>query len=652
MRLILIPIVAAATLLWAAGAPSALAKPPLEAFGDAPPVRAATISPDGKTIAYINRVNGADYLAKYDIETGKNEALIRIPDVKAGATGWVGSNYILLHASMITSNLGATNKYEDTAAFAYNLTTKKIVQLLIRSLDLYPYQSGLGRIVGIDPGGQYVYMPAYMEKLGSEPSLDLVKVNLDTGRGIRVAGRDGTGTTVNWIMDNKANAVARVDFSSARGVYEVRAIDANGAARVIYSEATKDPTFRIAGFAEHDGALVAIKDGNSDFGEMYEISLADGALTGPLHARDNAEIEGIIRDENKVVIGVSYSGLYPSYELFDPAINRDLKGAIAALPDASVTLASWSSDLSKLLLYAEGGVQPPRYLLFDRAAKKLSTISNSRPDIQPGEIGEVISIEYKARDGLPISALITWPTGVAADARKNLPMIVMPHGGPESYDSVGFDWLAQFLANEGYVVLQPNFRGSGGFGAKFAQAGYGEWGRKMQDDVTDGAKALMTMGWADPNRTCIVGWSYGGYAALAGGALTPDLYKCVVAIAGVSDLKSMLGWEKRERGADSPAYNYWTSVIGDPDRDGEAIDAVSPSRQADKFKAPVLLIHGGNDITVPERQSEIMEQALKTAGKPVEYLRIGKDDHGLVAPESRIKALAAIRDFLQKHVGK
>jgi dipeptidyl aminopeptidase/acylaminoacyl peptidase len=317
-----------------------------------------------------------------------------------------------------------------------------------------------------------------------------------------------------------------------------------------------------------------------------------------------------------------------------------------------VSLASWSDDWSKILLFAEGGKQPGRYMLFDRTAKRLSQVARARPDIKPEEVGEVVTIEYKARDGLTIPALITWPAGLPADQRKNLPMIVMPHGGPEAYDSVGFDWLAQFLANEGYVVLQPNFRGSGGFGATFAQAGHKEWGRKMQDDVTDGARALISMGWADPDRTCILGWSYGGYAALAGGALTPDLYKCAVAIAGVSDLRSMLGWEKRERGANSTAFAYWTRVIGDIDQDADAIEAVSPYRQAANFKAPVLLIHGGDDLTVPERQSEMMEQALKAANKPVAYLRIGKDDHGLVAIDSRNKALSAISEFLNTHIGK
>jgi dipeptidyl aminopeptidase/acylaminoacyl peptidase len=639
-----------ATALALAG--SAFAKPPLEAFGDMPAVRSADISPDGKAVAYISRIDGVDYLAKYDIATGKNDALIRIPDVKANGAYWVGSNYIILLASQSTTNSGMTRRYDDTAAFAYNVSTRKIVQLLVGTQGLYPYQRGLGRIVGIDPGGQHVYMPAYMDKTGTDPTLDLVKVSLESGRGARVAGKQGLNSTLNWIMDHDANVVARVDFSEKRSVFEVRAYAKDGTDRVIYSETTKRPSLSLVGFAERDGALVALKYDQSDFPQMYEISLTDGALTGPLRIKDGKEVDGVINDENRVVMGVAYSGLYPSYELFDETLNRDVKAAMQALPDAAVSLASWTDDWSKILLYAEGGTQPPRYMLFDRTAKKMSQVARARPDIKPEEVGEVVTVEYKARDGLPIPSLITWPVGVAADQRKNLPMIVLPHGGPESYDSVGYDWIAQFLANEGYVVLQPNFRGSGGFGASFARAGYGEWGRKMQDDVTDGAKALIAMGWADPNRVCIAGWSYGGYAALAGGALTPDLYKCVVAIAGVSDLKTMLGHEKRENGPESRAYAYWTSVIGDPEKDSAVIESVSPYRLADKFKAPVMLIHGTRDMVVPERQSEMMEQALKTAGKPVTYLRIGNDDHNLIAAESRNKTLEAVRDFLKQHIGQ
>lgn len=643
-------VVAAVALFVATG--SAAAKPPLEAFGDAPAVRSATISPDGKTIAYITRTNGVDYLAKYDVATGKNEPLASIPDIKSGGVDFVGNNFVVLRVAKLVRDIRVRDNYEETGAFAFNLTTKKIVQLLEGTQGLHPFQTNLGAIVGVDPGGGHVYMPAFMSRTGGDPALDLLKVSLDTGRGTRVPGRPGTSSTRSWIMDDKANVVARVDFSEKQSLYEILAANPDGGYRVIYSENSVDPSLSIVGFSKQDGALVAVKSGNADFQEMYEISLADGKLTGPLRVRADADIEGIIRTENSTVIGVSYSGLYPSYELFDELLNRDLKAVIAAMPDSAVSLSSWSDDWSKVLVYAEGGASPPRYMLFDRAARKLTQVARTRPDIGPGEIGEVITIEYKARDGLTIPSLVTWPAGVPADQRKNLPLIVMPHGGPESYDGVGFDWLAQFLANEGYMVLQPNFRGSGGFGTAFAEAGYGQWGRKMQDDVTDGAKAMATMDWANPERACIVGWSYGGYSALAGGALTPDLYKCVVSIAGVSDLKTMLGHERRENGPRSRAYRYWTSVIGDPDKDGEAIEAVSPYRLAANFRAPVLLIHGTDDLIVPQRQSELMEEALKTARKPVTYLRIGKDDHSLTSGDSRNKALTEIAAFLKTHIGQ
>lgn len=628
---------------------SAMAKPPLSAFADLPGIRSPDISPDGKAIAYISRIEGVDYLAKFDVATGKNEALIRIPDVKAQGVYWVGSKYIILRASKIANEARWRLKFEDSAAFAYNVETRKIVQLLTKTKGLYPYQSGLGRIVGIDPDGQHVYMPAYM---ADGETKDLLKVNLNSGMGDRAPGGKGSKSTLDWIVDDSAKISARVDFNDEQSLYEIRVPNPSGGWRTIYSETTKDPSLVVAGLARSKGSLVAMKSGDSNFSQMYEISLADGAFAGPLHTRTTAEVETLIFDQDKIVMGASYSGLYPSYEFFDGDLNRDIKAAIAALPDSSVSVVSWTDDWSRIIFYADGGKQPPRFMMFDRKAKSLSQVASARPDIKPEEIGEVTTVEYKARDGLTIPALITWPVGVARENRKNLPMIVMPHGGPESYDSVSFDWLAQFFANEGYVVLQPNFRGSGGFGAAFATAGYGEWGRKMQHDVTDGAQALFQMGWADAKRTCIVGWSYGGYSALAGGALTPDLYKCVVSIAGVSDLRAMLTDERRDHGVFSPVYNYWKNVIGDPVKNGDAIDAVSPSHLAASFKAPVLLIHGNDDLVVPARQSDMMQNALKAAGKQVTYLRIGKDDHGLVAPESRTKALSAISEFLTEHIGE
>lgn len=351
------------------------------------------------------------------------------------------------------------------------------------------------------------------------------------------------------------------------------------------------------------------------------------------------------------MIGVAYAGMYPSYEIFDAALEADIKGIQAKLPESAVEVDSWSADRSRVLLFVSGGGLSERYVLFDRTARTLDLIAFARPAIKPEDVGQVITIEYKAQDGLKIPSLITWPTGVAEANRKNLPLIVIPHGGPQAYDAVGFDWMAQYFANEGYLVFQPNFRGSGGFGESFATAGHGEWGRKMQSDITDGVRALTRMGWADGNRTCILGGSYGGYAALAGGAVTPDLYKCVVAIAGVANLREMLGTELREHGPRAGAYRYWTKVIGDPTKDADRIDAVSPVNLAASFKAPVLLIHGTDDLVVPARQSELMESALKKAGKNVTYMKLPGDDHYLSNSDNRRAALEAMSAFVAKHIG-
>lgn len=335
-------LVAAATLFLATG--SAAAKPPLEAFGDAPAVTSATISPDGKTIACIARANGVDYLAKYDVATGKNEALASIPDIKSGGVDFVGNNFVVLRVAKLVRDIRVRDKYEETGAFAFNLTTRKIVHLLEGTPGLHPFQTNLGAIVSVDPGGGHVYMPAFMSRTGGDPALDLLKVSLNTGHGIRAHGRPGTSNTRGWIMDDKANVAARVDLSEKQSLYEILAANPDRGYRVIYSENSAAPSLSIVGFSKQDGALVAVRSGNADFQEMYEISLADRTLTGPLRVRANAEIEGVIRTENRTVRGVSYSGLYPSYELFDEQLNRDLKAVIAAMPDAAVSLSSWSDD--------------------------------------------------------------------------------------------------------------------------------------------------------------------------------------------------------------------------------------------------------------------------------------------------------------------
>ncbi len=630
----------------------ALAKPPLEAFGDVPRIRLMELSPDGKKIAYLQRLDGDDTLFIYDLVTKQKKGLTRVGSLRARALQFVGPDRVVLVASKDTRTFGFRGRYESSAAFAFDISAGKPVQLLLGTRDIFPAQSGLGQIVGVAPGGREVFMPAFMLGRSSDPDYDLLRVSLDNGRGIEAEGGRGNDNTIDWLVDANGKVVVREEFNERLTEHSLRAKQPGGDWKVIYRNKTPLPAIGIVGLSEDAASIYAIDSGDSEFYSLYRMNVTDGAMEGPVFNRDDAEIADVIEDSNRVVHGVRYSGMFPSYDMFDTEIEKDINGVMQALNGSAVYLSSWSDDWSKMLFFTDGGAYAERYLLYDRTTKSLSLIASARPEITPEYVGEVTTVEYKGRDGLSIPALVTWPAGVAEADRKNLPLVVLPHGGPESYDSVGFDWLAQFLANEGYLVLQPNFRGSAGFGSVFASAGYGEWGRKMQDDITDGANALAKMGWADRNRMCIVGWSYGGYAALQGGASTPDMYKCVAAIAGVSDLREMLTTERRDHGSTSRTVTYWELLIGDPDKDRDAIDAVSPARHADKFKAPVLLIHGAADTTVPVHQSEIMNDALKNAKKPVEYVRIDGDDHSLLDNDSRRLMLTKLGAFLKTYIGK
>ena len=230
-------------------------------------------------------------------------------------------------------------------------------------------------------------------------------------------------------------------------------------------------------------------------------------------------------------------------------------------------------------------------------------------------------IAYAAGDGLDIHGFLTTPPGVKDP--KNLPLVVLPHGGPAYNDGMGFDWWSQAIASRGYAVLQPNFRGSTGYGDAFMKAGYGEWGRKMQTDLSDGVRHLAIQGLIDPKRVCIVGASYGGYAALAGPTLDRGVYRCAVSVASVSDLRLMV---QREATIYSRRENlnvgYWNRFMG-ADRFGDrSLDDRSPAKLEAQVDAPILLIHGRDDSVVQIEQSRIMADALKKAGKPYEFIEL------------------------------
>jgi dipeptidyl aminopeptidase/acylaminoacyl peptidase len=403
----------------------------------------------------------------------------------------------------------------------------------------------------------------------------------------------------------------------------------------------------LLGYGRTDQAVIVgypVGDGQ----ELWEVQLADGSRKklkiGDLG--DNAEpfydgltgkllgFEGLVEDD------------YSAYWL--DAANEDAwESIVAGFPDKKVRLVSATPDRQKLVIFTNGPHDAGTYLLVDVAAKKAIKVGLAYPDLKPEDVATVQYIHYKAADGTIIPAYLTLPNGRDP---KNLPLIVLPHGGPGARDQGGFDWFAQPVASRGYAVLQPEYRGSTGYGKAHLEAGYGEWGRKMQTDLSDGVRYLASQGVIDPKRVCIFGWSYGGYAAMAGPAIDPGVYRCAVAGAGVSDLGKMLAWERDRSSKDSIVVRFWKRFMFGSRPQSESLDSVSPARQASRVQVPMLLIHGKQDYTVPVEQSQDYADALKRAGRDVTLVILPNDDHYIDARSaSRQRVFDLAIDFLEKH---
>lgn len=637
-------------LLTLCAATHAFAKPPIEAFGALAETRLMSLSPDGSKAAFVRLQDGVDYLVVMDIDKNTMLAAMNVSEVKVRDVSWAGPGFVILLASDTMVTRGFKGEYEFSAAFALDLATKKICQLLSRTENLYLAQSGLGRIVAVADDGKSVFMPAFVGQ-GEEPTWNLLRVNLRTGKGKSII--NGTTGTVDWIVDGKGRPLAREDYWNDTNHYQLKT-RVGGEWKSLLRDEGEGIPYSLVGIKADRSALVFIDDAeDGDADGIYELSLATGELSEPLMVRERTEIDHVLVDANRVVHGVAYSGLFRDYAFFDPGLQKDYEAVKEMLAGTAFSLVSWSDGFGRLLFLVEAGAGGAgKYLLYDRSTKAAKIIGLARPQIADVSVGPVQTIEYPARDGLKIAAVITWPPGSDPARTTGLPLVVMPHGGPESYDRVGFDWMAQFFANEGYLVVQPNFRGSTGFGREFRVAGHGQWGLKMQDDVTDGVAALVKTGWVDADRVCIVGWSYGGYSALAGGAFTPELYRCVIAGAPVTDLELFLESELDDHGRDHWLVSYWRRVLGGSGDSVSDLEKISPANFADEYQAPVLLLHGKDDTVVDIAQSRRMKKRLAGAGKNVTLIELKGEDHWLSSSETRLAALEAMGAFLAEHLGR
>jgi dipeptidyl aminopeptidase/acylaminoacyl peptidase len=398
-------------------------------------------------------------------------------------------------------------------------------------------------------------------------------------------------------------------------------------------------------FFDFDNTLLfASSNINRDKAAIVRVDPASAREESLIFQHPEVDVSGLAWSrKRRVVTAAWFITARRERRIFDAetqAMHDDLQ---RQLPGYEIDLQSHNRDEDVFIVAAwSDRTQGIRYL-YDAGSKSLIKLAEIAPWLPERDLVETKPITYQARDGLTIHGYLTLPNGRG----KNLPLIVNPHGGPWARDFWGYNPEIQFLANRGYAVLQMNFRGSTGYGRAFWEAGFEQWGRKMQDDVTDGVSYAIAQGIADPKRICIYGISYGGYSALAGLAFTPELYACGVDFVGVSNLFTFLTtippyWK--------PMLDMFYEMVGHPEKDKELLAETSPALHADKMRAPLLIAQGAQDPRVNINESDQMVAALKKHGIPVEYLVKQNEGHGFANEENRFEFYQAMETFLEKHL--
>lgn len=624
----------------------------------------ADISPSGKSIAAVVRRKDDDALVLMDLATAEKKVVTRINkdafgsqiDVRMGFVRWKTENRLLFQLRSNTNegvdvsrlSLGSVLKL-GRRLFAVDRDGKNVLPLLGEQYN----EALVGAFDTSDIASMLWNDPKHiLLRIGGWDGRSLFQIDVDTGRGKVVEKQKES--IIDWWLDVNGKAIVREEYSAGtlrfyrrlpddkwKKYYEVRRRDMDELPELELIGPSDNPEkfYVRARPPRKDRIGVYLYDlPKEEFGE----AIIEHPRFDVAYARASADGKRIVfhcYDEHVSICDFS--------EAKHNAYMRGLRKYFDQ--SANVYIKDASDDGNVILLSVDGPGEPPAFYFYLVDQKKIELVGLRQGALAGKALPTAVVFDYKTRDGHEQTGYLTYPPG-AQDA-KNLPLVLMPHGGPQARDRLEFDPWVQYLAARGYAVFQPNFRGSGGFGEAFELSGHREWGRKMQDDLGDGVKALADQGIVDAGRVCIVGASYGGYAALAGATLTPTAYKCAVSLAGIADLEEFVRWKKKKYGADSEVFKHYVKKIGDPDKDQAYIRAVSPAHHIDAIKIPILLIHGDEDESVPFSQSENMQKLLDKSGRKTELLRLRKEGHGGFEDDASKVMLSTIGEFLWTHLG-
>ena len=629
--------------------------PSIEMFARLPIVDQIAVSPDGTTIAAVTQ-KGDDKVLVTFLTTDLKPKGMELGPQRVRDLFFGDNKHVILMNSTTTQLPGfGSQDGEFSVGLSIDYTNAKVWTFFENQMNgatgsilnvgdtFYPIV--VRDMQRIKVNGQY-RVTAENYRFSGAYALCLFNFGMESNKGQLMV--DGSDDTDDFVVTPDGQVVAFSAFDELRKEWTLAFNSQLGTGHTLFKpvyrttgEALNHPELRGLG---RDGKSVVVEvfSANRETQTFHEIG-ADGVLSPPL-PEDPGGVRGpIFHPTTFRLVGFSQGGDWPRATYFDPLMQKLNESVAKMVGTPHYRIESFGEDPRQLVAYSEGEGDAGTYYFIDLTTGNGKEIASNYPDLPTEWITQKQAISYKAADGLTIHAYLTLPPFREA---KALPLVVLPHGGPEAHDDIGFDWQAQAFAAHGYAVLQPNYRGSSGYGQHFVNAGHGEWGRKMQTDLSDGVRYLAAQGLIDPKRVAIFGASYGGYAALAGATLDPGVYTCAVSIAGPSDLKSMVAWEDAKTGnQESSTVLYWRQFMGDPAH----WDEISPAKQAAKASCPILLIHGTDDTVVSIEQSYEMQSALKAAGKDVQLITYKGQTHWEDTQSSRIAMMQAAVDFVVKH---
>jgi len=647
------------SLCLGAGAVHAAGLPPLEHFFENPAFNGAKLSPDGKFLAARISAKGThDWLSVVDLETSKVTVVAQLRDADIDQFEWVNNQRLMFDSTDKTSADGEMmyapglyvvdrdgSRYRQLANRMGHQSQGDIARKLLPTNTF---------MMGV-PGSQdsefvYVLRGEY-DWVTKKATFGLLRVNTENGQSAMV---ERPGKADYWLLDQ--NGQPRLCTLYEDGIVKLEYRDpATNKWRLLESFAGFGaPGTGIAPLAfGPDGTLYVLANPGRDKVAVYAYDLVNNKLAKePLISLPDYDFSGSLITDQQKVLGIRYTSdaegtlwLDARMKAVQEAVDAQLPGTVNLVTPPRRPESPW------VLVQAFSDVQPMVYLAYNTDRKALRRIGSSRDKINPAQMGHQDLVRYKARDGLEIPAWLTLPSG----KDKNLPMVVLVHGGPYVRgNSWGWHAQTQFLTSRGYAVLEPEYRGSTGYGSKHFRAGWKQWGLKMQDDVADGVKWAVAQGIVDPKRVCIAGASYGGYSVLMGLANDPELFKCGINWVGVTDMSLLYKDNWRFESDDSDEWRQYglPVMVGDQEKDAEQLKNTSPVNLAARIRQPLLLAYGGADYRVPLAHGLRFRDAIKPANKNVEWVEYPMEGHGWYLPETRYDFWGRVEKFLAKNIGE